>query len=755
MVDYDFSTLNDKEFEDITLELISRDRGKKYQRFKQGRDGGIDGIFFVDENKEEVVQCKHFLKSGTKQLINKLKKEELVKVQKIAPSKYIFITSLPLSNNELNEIFNLFKPFIKSKQDIYYQEKLNNILRDNKDIEERYYKLWLNSITVLNRICKNSVKGRSEFSIEEIKENTRKYVYTENYYNALKILDENKILILTGEPGIGKTSLANNISLFYIEKGFEYIEIDKLDEAEDLFHPDEKQIFYFDDFLGSNYLEALERKDSKIINFMKRINRHKNKRFILTTRTIIFNQALHLSDKFISNDIENKEFILKVEALSAYEKALILYNHIFFSDLSEEFIEEIYKEKRYMVIIKHKNFNPRLIEFITSATKMRSITKETYWDELLKKLNNPYDIWENTFETQSDEYMRLIIILVVFNGNHIHEKILKDAYQSIIKLENLNNNTHLSKEFKSVIKQVTKYFVNRTQYNRDILYTLFNPSIADYIINRYKDDSNKLMSAFVSLSNKDSIHRLNDLFRSKTISKTTHEKVLIQLYKNMELNLTITNKNIDYVLLIFYWIKEYNTDIINEEFRIKFFNCLIQEPCSFRYIDIFFETLLELIKENKIKIKNYNFIATYISECLTYLYAENINAITFFIDDLKIKDKNILDELEYIINEYLKEEVSYDIENLSTNDVDISSYWGEPEIETNIEDIYEGFIDEKVKGLEILSDINIDYSNIKNEFDFDDIEQQLINDYISENDTEYFTNHKQGKTKSIDELFER
>ncbi|WP_321468548.1 hypothetical protein [Halarcobacter sp.] len=28
MVDYDFSTLNDKEFEDITLELISRNRGK-------------------------------------------------------------------------------------------------------------------------------------------------------------------------------------------------------------------------------------------------------------------------------------------------------------------------------------------------------------------------------------------------------------------------------------------------------------------------------------------------------------------------------------------------------------------------------------------------------------------------------------------------------------------------------------------------------------------------------------------------------
>jgi len=45
MNDYNFSTLNDKEFENLTIDLISRDRDKRFERFKVGRDGGIDGRY--------------------------------------------------------------------------------------------------------------------------------------------------------------------------------------------------------------------------------------------------------------------------------------------------------------------------------------------------------------------------------------------------------------------------------------------------------------------------------------------------------------------------------------------------------------------------------------------------------------------------------------------------------------------------------------------------------------------------------------
>ncbi len=82
MVDYDFSTLNDKEFENLSIELISIDQNKRFERFKPGKDSGVDGRFYRDDGKEEIIQCKHYLKTGYKGLINLLKSEEKINVKK-------------------------------------------------------------------------------------------------------------------------------------------------------------------------------------------------------------------------------------------------------------------------------------------------------------------------------------------------------------------------------------------------------------------------------------------------------------------------------------------------------------------------------------------------------------------------------------------------------------------------------------------------------------------------------------------------
>ena len=69
MIDYDFSTLNDKEFENLSIDLISKDKDKRFERFKAGKDGGIDGRFYHNNGSQEVVQCKHYLKTGFSGLI--------------------------------------------------------------------------------------------------------------------------------------------------------------------------------------------------------------------------------------------------------------------------------------------------------------------------------------------------------------------------------------------------------------------------------------------------------------------------------------------------------------------------------------------------------------------------------------------------------------------------------------------------------------------------------------------------------------
>lgn len=48
MTDYTFETLNDKEFEVLTVDLLSKEFNTHIERFKSGRDGGIDGRFLKE-----------------------------------------------------------------------------------------------------------------------------------------------------------------------------------------------------------------------------------------------------------------------------------------------------------------------------------------------------------------------------------------------------------------------------------------------------------------------------------------------------------------------------------------------------------------------------------------------------------------------------------------------------------------------------------------------------------------------------------
>ncbi len=85
------------------------------------------------------------------------------------------------------------------------------------------------------------------------------------------------------------------------------------------------------------------------------------------------------------------------------------------SHLDEAYIEELYINKRYMEIIRHTNFNPRIISFITDNDRLIDIPSEKYWDFIKEKLDNPSEIWEHTFSRQSNEFIRNLVSLIVFN----------------------------------------------------------------------------------------------------------------------------------------------------------------------------------------------------------------------------------------------------------------------------------------------------------------------------------------------------
>lgn len=749
---YDFSELNDKEFESFVADLLSEHFNNRIERFKTGKDGGVDGRFYSDSNQEIILQCKHYLGTGYKGLLNKLKKEERSKVINLSPERYIFVTSLPLSRNNKKEIREIFTHYINRDDDVFGQEDLNHILSLHPKIEEKYFKLWISSTNVLKQILNNAIKGRSKSELERMRENAYKYVQTKNHDKALKVLEKTHVIIISGEPGIGKTTLAENLSLLYTSKGFEFIDIqESLKEAEDVYKPEGKQLFYFDDFLGSNYFEVIKNnKDSHIIKFIERIKRDKTKRFILTSRTNIFNSGRLHSPAFSNYKIDKQEYLISINSLSDLDRAKILYNHIWFSKLQEDYINQIYIDKRYKNIIRHKNFNPRLIEFITDVERIPISSELEYWDYITNTLDNPIDVWDDCFKRQNNPYVRNLVNLTVFNGGNIDENVLLNSYSSLNKAQEMRNPSHTEKDFRSMSQLAVKSFLNRNIRYKNIEYALFNPSIADYVLKEYSKDFEELKLIFKSLNSVKSLHQLSALENEKILLKEDAKELKQYLFEDA----IERKRSYDYKIYISHLVKENNKnhscikELIDE---IASSNMKINEFVKFMHLLIDFKSDLNF--------NNFMFL-----DDITYddLNEYEIKAFGQFADVFQIEDGFILDLFRDKTEEFIGEELTYIKSDVDMSNYIISNryndYWNPQHDEEGVKNELHDTISQRLKdmGSKTIDSLNLYISDLIDEVDLD----QMFDDFYESHKPDYnkekgFGISLKSLDQDIDDLFER
>jgi broad-specificity NMP kinase len=488
---YDLSVLSPDEFELMCKDLLEEERKIKLENFKTGKDGGIDLRYTSHKKDNIIIQCKRYINYDS--LKSNLQKE-VTKVKKLNPNKYIIMTSAGLSPANKKYIKDLFEGYIHNTSDIIGGDEIKSLLGNHKNVERKHYKLWLASTNTLQSIINNNILNRSEFTEQQIKNKISVYVQNESFSKAQHMLKKEGFLILSGSPGVGKTTLAEMLSYSFIANEYEFYEISEdIEEAEKVYIEDKKQIFYYDDFLGRNFLEKnlSKNEDRRLINFINKIVLSTNKIFILTTREYILRQAQLKHDLLKDRRFDLNKYIINVENYNKFIRAKILYNHVYFSQVPNTYVRKLIKEKTYQKIIQHKNYNPRIINLMTNKIMIEDITEDEYPKEFLNKLDYPNDIWEHVFENQIEESSQYILYLLMVMGEKVELTSLENNFNNLnIKL----NNKFSNRAFKNGIKELEKTFIRifKEGYQDKFLVTFQNPSIKDFIM-RYTSQENTII----------------------------------------------------------------------------------------------------------------------------------------------------------------------------------------------------------------------------------------------------------------------
>lgn len=684
-MEYDFSKINDEEYEELFKDILKSTTGENFRTFAKGRDGGIDVISTNAKNRI-IGQAKHYVKTPMTQLLKDLQNKEKPKVTRLNPDRYIVAFSQEITSQAYEKIFEIFSPFLKDGNDIYDLKRMKEILDNDEKLINKWYKLWLPSKEIIDKILKNSENAITSFYKEKIDKEVQLFIETKYYKEAIKTLEKENVIIIHGNPGTGKTTLANILVYQFLARDYKlkYIMNSELSNINNLINIDEKEIILIDDFLGSNILELEAGKETALATLINLCRFKKNKKLILVTRTVLYNRAKNTYEKF--NEVDNKicNLMIDTSRINILERAKILYNHLSFYGInSTEKYEAFIKNKLYLKIIRSHNFNPRIVAEIVENAALRLDNNDEIVQMIDDSLSNPNSIWEYYYKNLNAEEKIILKLIAIFN-REINMDILKDVFDGIYhKIAKKYNLSIKENCFLESIRTLSGSLVRIVNREDSKMINLANPSIRDYIIDIFSKNEDNLITDYIDTN----LYIEQLLFLYQITNQKARNAIKEIILQNYFLLNCIEYK--EEKIFNFLVSNKINNKLTKKIFK-KFF---IDRQLRIRYQTM--QNILYLVKEEK---------AYYKRVFITYEYKKQINNI---IDNINYRDN--LEEYLDISDSIFEFNFEYYVDIILPNIESAINRCYENELNENADMILDEFVGvnlrDKKKIEEKLSDI--------------------------------------------------
>jgi hypothetical protein len=520
---FSYSSLSSHDFEGLARDLLQAEWGVPLEAFRSGRDKGIDLRYSKPTGATTIIQCKHYVGSGFGALLANLRVQELPKIKRLSPDRYVVVTSVALSPPNKDAIMAALSPFVLTVSDIYSAGDLDGLLSIHKQIVRDNFKLWLTSTEVLDRVIHNAEVCHAEFVVERIQRNIPRFVQGASFTKAMDLLTNQRVLVISGVPGIGKTTLAEMLLFAFLEQGFEPVIIQaEVAEGKRLYRQGEKQLFYFDDFLGQFFLgdrgENLGRnQDAALVDFIDMVRGSKDALFILTTREHLLQQALASSERFKQRHLLDARYVLELTEYSHGDKARILYNHLYFSDLPTPYRKEILRDDFFLEVIKHPNFNPRLIEWLSSYVRVQTTLPRDYQAFVNDLLTSPHDLWRHAFAKQISDQAQDALLALYTLGDTADTAELEPVWDAVHRFRSQKYNRERAPlGIRPALQELEGGFLS---YSRSEI-RFINPSIREFVaasILEEKSTAVDLLGSAIRFKQLENIYKLAESTRKSPL----------------------------------------------------------------------------------------------------------------------------------------------------------------------------------------------------------------------------------------------